>query len=94
MGAAELSRHEVINLYEDELSTLRSLRGEWAEVKKAQVRQEVNGYQDSQGSVTDRRQGAKLYMLDTTLDLIDLEADITHHEELCMFYRTLLTTGV
>jgi hypothetical protein len=92
LGAADLTRAGIVLQYESILTDLSDLRGELAEVRKSHARQEVEGYQGTNGAVTDRREAAKHYALDSTLEIIDLEANIRIAEDRCTFYRTLLET--
>lgn len=76
----------------DAMKQLDYKLGEQAEVRKAQLQAEHDGFVG--GNVTEARQNSKFNAIEHTKELYDLEADITSLTSWVQIYRLLLEKNV
>lgn len=78
-----------------QITRWQSLRGELAEVQKAESQAKVEGVEFSnQTTITARRLDGDRQALDFTKEAIDLKADVDIAEKWMWFYALLLTEGI
>lgn len=85
-----MNRLEAIQYYWLQLQELESYRGELAEIQKAELEAKVNGYNDSSGNTTDRRNSGSFAARDLTSQRYDLECDIQVRVDRISYIQTIL----
>lgn len=73
----------------------QNLRGELAEVQKAEAQARVEGVEFStESTITARREAGNRQALEFTKEAVDLKADVEIAEKWMWFYALLLTEGI
>ena len=78
-------------LYESCLSEFKYKVGELAEVRKAELQAEKDGFVGA--NVTEARQNSKFTAMNYTQERFDIEADVDYLREAMTFYRTVMVNN-
>lgn len=80
-----------IQEYKNHVTELVALRGELAEIAKAELKQRIEGYENSREStVTGRRYDGERIVLDLSMEMIDFKMKIEVESDWVTFWQTYI----
>lgn len=80
-----------ISEYKSHVTALVDLRGELAEIAKAELKQRIEGYESSQEpTVTGRRYDGERIVLDLSMEMIDFRMRIEVEMDWVAFWQTYI----
>lgn len=90
-----MSLREVALTLESTIEKWQSLRGEYAEVLKAEAQARVEGIENSfEATITARRKDGERAALQYTKESLDMKADLDILEQWIAFYSMLINNGI